>query len=170
MAITVPYTFVSNTDALAAEVNANFDEIESKALDKTGDTATGTIIFTGTCRVTDSTFEVMDNSDNTKKVKFEVSGVTTATTRTLTVPDASTTLVGTDTTQTLTNKTLTSPTVNTPTIAGATLNDGTTIEDETPAVTTNKLYNASGTLMFNGSQIGTAADNDQPILASQVFS
>ena len=54
----------------------------------------------------DSTFHIVDNSDTTKKVNFQVSGVTTATTRTLTVPDASTTLVGTDTTQTLTNKTM----------------------------------------------------------------
>ena len=35
--------------------------------------------------------------------------------RTITLPDATTTLVGTDTTQTLTNKTLTSPAINTPT-------------------------------------------------------
>jgi hypothetical protein len=38
--------------------------------------------------------------------------------RTITLPDATTTLVGTDTTQTLTNKTLTSPTINSPTIGG----------------------------------------------------
>jgi hypothetical protein len=62
----------------------------------------------------DSVMRIVDNADNTKKVAFEVSGVTTGTTRTLTVPDASTTLVGTDTTQTLTNKTLTSPTLTTP--------------------------------------------------------
>ena len=36
--------------------------------------------------------------------------------RTITLPNATTTLVGTDTTQTLTNKTLTSPTITTPTI------------------------------------------------------
>jgi hypothetical protein len=47
-----------------------------------------------------------DDVDNTKQMKFELSGVTTATTRTLTVPDADTTLVGTDATQTVTNKSI----------------------------------------------------------------
>lgn len=63
--------------------------------------------------VLDSEFRITDNADTTKVVAFEASGVTTATTRTLTVPDASTTLVGHDATQTLTNKTLTSPVINT---------------------------------------------------------
>lgn len=52
-----------------------------------------------------------DNSDNTKLLRFELSGITTGTTRTLTVPDANTTIVGTDVTQTLTNKTLATPTI-----------------------------------------------------------
>lgn len=60
----------------------------------------------------DDQFAIVDNSDTTKKVAFQVSGVTTGTTRTLTVPDSNTTIVGTDTTQTLTNKTLTAPQIN----------------------------------------------------------
>jgi hypothetical protein len=71
----------------------------------------------------DSLFTIQANSDATKKVQFQASGVTTATTRTLTVPDASTTLVGHDNTQTLTNKTLTSPTITTPAISTGTLTD-----------------------------------------------
>lgn len=60
----------------------------------------------------DNNFRIAGSSDNTKLVAFEVDGLTTGTTRTLTVPDANTTIVGTDTTQTLANKTLTSPQVN----------------------------------------------------------
>lgn len=62
--------------------------------------------------VDDATFTIADNSDTTKKVKFQVSGVTTATTRTLTVPDSNTTIAGTDNAQTLTNKTI-DPSLNT---------------------------------------------------------
>jgi len=38
--------------------------------------------------LSDSTCNIVDNSDNTKKMAFEVSGVSTATTRTVTMPDA----------------------------------------------------------------------------------
>jgi len=41
---------------------------------------------------TDNTFTIGDNSDSTKKVAFECSGITTATTRTLTVPNNSGTI------------------------------------------------------------------------------
>lgn len=59
-----------------------------------------------------SLFRIKDSTDPTKKVAFDVSGVTAATTRTITIPDANTTMVGTDTTQTLSGKTLTSPIIN----------------------------------------------------------
>lgn len=61
---------------------------------------------------TDNSTFFQDNSDNTKKLQFELSGITTATTRTLTIPDESGTVVLTDAVQTLVNKTLTSPTIN----------------------------------------------------------
>ena len=54
----------------------------------------------------DSSTTIADDGDSTKKLAFQVSGVTTATTRTATVPDADFTMVGTATTQTLTNKTI----------------------------------------------------------------
>lgn len=47
--------------------------------------------------------------------------------KTITLPDATTTLVGTDTTDTLTNKTLTSPTITSPTLTGTYLGDGSIV-------------------------------------------
>lgn len=70
-------------------------------------TLTNKTINSSTINISDSNFTVQDNTDATKQLRFEVSGITTATTRTLTVPDANTTIVGTDTTQTLSNKTFT---------------------------------------------------------------
>ena len=48
----------------------------------------GLAIGTTTGSFSDASFEVYDNLDNTKKVAFQVSGVTTATTRILTIPNA----------------------------------------------------------------------------------
>jgi hypothetical protein len=62
-----------------------------------------------------SLFSIKDDADPTKVVKFVASGLSTGTTRNLTVPDASLTLVGTATAQTLTNKTLTDAVANTQT-------------------------------------------------------
>jgi hypothetical protein len=63
-----------------------------------------------------STTNVVDATDTTKKIAFQVSGATTGQTvtiasahtaaRVVTLPDATTTVVGTDVTQTLTNKTI----------------------------------------------------------------
>lgn len=67
---------------------------------------TDNITYQNLMRPKSSIFGVVDASDITKILAFSISGFTTATTRTITVPDASTTMVGTDVTQTLTNKTL----------------------------------------------------------------
>lgn len=75
-------------------------------------TITGTIGNTSTVTLKDTNFTLQDDGDTTKQLQFQLSGITTATTRMLTVPNASTTLVGTDTTQTLTNKTLTAPKID----------------------------------------------------------
>lgn len=56
--------------------------------------------------VQDAKLRITGSTDATKIAQFEVDGFTTATTRVFTLPNASTTVVGTDTTQTLTNKTI----------------------------------------------------------------
>ena len=73
-------------------------------------TATSTL---PTATVTDTTFTVQNSADNTKTFQFLASGITTATLRIYTMPDANTTLVGIGVTQTLTNKTLTAPVIAT---------------------------------------------------------
>lgn len=72
-----------------------------------GVTVDGALLKDGGATLKDSVTTFQDDSDPTKQFRFQASGVTAGQTRILTVPDADTTLVGTDTTQTLTNKTLT---------------------------------------------------------------
>ena len=63
------------------------------ALGNSSTTLTGLNSVTSTAVVTnDSGFRIRDNSDNTKQLAFECSGISTSTTRTLTVPDANGTI------------------------------------------------------------------------------
>ena len=76
---------------------------------------------------------IVDDGDTTKKLAFEVSGITTGTTRTITAPNASGTAVLDTATQTLTNKTLTSPTLTTPVL-------GKTVTLDRPVTGLAKLH------------------------------
>lgn len=76
------------------------------AIDSTVATLTGTQTLTNKTLTDSSTF-FQDESDASKKLQFQLSGITTATTRTLTVPDASGTIALTSDIPTVNNGTLT---------------------------------------------------------------
>jgi len=86
------------------------------AIDSTVATLTGTQTFTNKT-FTDNTTFFQDDLDNTKKLQFQLSGIATATTRTLTVPNVSGTIVTTGDTATVTNTMLANSSVTVGTTA-----------------------------------------------------
>lgn len=87
---------------------------------------------------------------------------------TITLPAATTTLVGTDTTQTLTNKTLGVPTINTPDINGGTI-DGSAINSSTigassPAAGTFTIVNVDN-ITADTNTISTTNSNGDLVLS-----
>ena len=93
-----------------------------------------TIGVSNTLTAKDSTFTVVDDGDNTKKLAFQCSGITTATTRTLTPPNFDGTIATIATAQTLSDKTLDTSNILQVTSSGT----GAHFADSTTA--TKKLY------------------------------
>ena len=69
-------------------------------------TITGGSISPTSLTIPDNSFTLENSGDNTRQLQFDISNISTSTTRTLSVPNANTTIVGNDSTQTLTNKTI----------------------------------------------------------------
>ena len=94
----------------------------------------------------DSLFRIIDNLDNTKKLAFQVSGLTTATTRTITVPDANFTLGGLGLNQTWSGTNTFSSQVN---LNGNIAGTGSLARDWIPDVDLIRIL-GSGTLRYAG--------------------
>lgn len=106
---------------------------------------------TGAITIKDANFTVQDDADPTKQFKFQASGITAGQTRTFTVPDASTTMVGTDTAQTITNKTIDADQNTITNIDNADIKAAAAIGHSKLADIT-----AGSVLMGNGSNVPTA--------------
>lgn len=98
-----------------------------------------TLDVTNTVTLKDSLFTLQDDGDVTKQFQLQLSGITTGTTRTITVPDNSGTLV-----------TLTGQTGNFSIAGSITSNDATQPQFVTPAGATN-----TGFLLLNGKTSGS---------------
>jgi hypothetical protein len=125
--------------------------------------------WTGTNRFDGgSKFVIVDPTDSTKSVIFNLSGLPTATQTEFTVPDSDSSLVTLTATQTLTNKTLTSPALNGGTWVAT---DSTfTIADNT---TPTKIARFECSGLTAGTNVftlpNTAADTLAVLAATQTF-
>lgn len=71
------------TTSVPVLTTTSTDTVQNKTLDNTS-----------SLTIKDANFIIQDDADTTKQAKFQASSITTSTTRTFTLPDASTTLVG----------------------------------------------------------------------------
>ncbi len=104
-----------------------------------------TLDNTNIITVKDGNFTIQNASDTTKRAIFSAAGITTGTTRTLTLPNRTDTLVTLAGSETLTNKTITSPT-----ITGGTIDNAAITVDSISGHTSATIVTVGGVQMSNG--------------------
>ena len=122
-----------------------------------------TLDNTSTINIKDVNFTIQDDVDTTKRVQFQVSSVTTGTTRTLTIPDASGTItaLGNTTTGSGSIVLATSPTLTTPNIGVATATTVNKVTLTAPAtgstltITDGKTLTANNSITLSGTDATT---------------
>jgi hypothetical protein len=119
-----------------------------------------------TATLLDTNFTVYDDGDNSKRFKFDATNVPVSTTVTFGVPNASTTLVGTDTPQTLSNKTLTAPALGTP--ASGTMTNVTGLPLTTGVTGTLPVANG-GTGVTTSTGSGNTVLSTSPTLVTPIL-
>lgn len=118
----------------------------------------------------------VDSTDPTKQFKFEVSGITANTIRTITIPDIDLTMVGTISTQTITNKTINSSTANSLTFGdrifiakGTQSNIETTVTFTDPTVDRSITFqDASGSVALSSNKLDYFASTTSAELATAI--
>lgn len=93
-------TTIQSSDVLSdsrAVINTNFSNLNTDKLE-----VGSSVTITGAFNFQDESFLVVDPADNTKKARFDTGGITTGTTRIITIPNSSITLVGSDANATIT--------------------------------------------------------------------
>lgn len=114
-------------------------------------------------------FTLQDSADTTKQAVFILSGITTATTRSYTLPNANVTLADTSTAQTLLLKTLTSPTITGGSISNSTISVDAIAEfTAANGVTIDSLNIKDGKLNTNNSVV-TANVTDAAITPAKLI-
>lgn len=101
---------------------------------------------TNTISLKGTLFTLQDDSDTSKQARFVMSGITTATTRSYTLPNATGTLVDLASSQTLTNKTLTAPVIT----GGSIDNTSITVDTINGHTSANTITLAGNTFVSSG--------------------